>query len=317
MKNKILLLLFLVNAAYCLAQQYIPFPTSNAVWRENGVNFSSGVPGTYDLYYYEIDISRDTFINGYTYHEVQMGGYGRSYLNYVPYNSGPPAEICHGAFREDSLKHIFYYNYWTNTEFLLYDFNLSLGDTLPVTMMNLGNDNIVTAIDSISINGIYHKRYQIESTWNPGQPFAAYIEGVGSTMGLTGGELHITEPPFEVYSWLICFSENGSTTMIDTLSSQSDCDLLNSVESHFDPNQKIAFTIFPNPVISHFSIRTFNSEIGSIAIYDVLGNKVYYSNSDPESKQECIVNCEFFPPGIYFVKMTSGEKIFFEKFIKK
>src|SRR6186713_350232 len=110
--KKITFLLACLHAACCFAQQYVPFPTANAVWRENGVNFSSGVPGTYDRYFYQIFITQDTVINGFTYHGLSMNGTGQAYINYQgPYVTGPPGTICNGAIREDSSKHIFYFDY--------------------------------------------------------------------------------------------------------------------------------------------------------------------------------------------------------------
>jgi len=79
------------------------------------------------------------------------------------------------------------------------------------------------------------------------------------------------------------------------------------------------FIIYPNPVGDQFAISSSQFEIDKIEIYNSLGSNVYSSavNYAPESNQECIVNCEFFPRGIYFLKVTSGGKTFFEKFIKE
>ena len=77
--------------------------------------------------------------------------------------------------------------------------------------------------------------------------------------------------------------------------------------------------ISPNPTTGELKInysdpRAMGIDINRIEIFNALGNRLLYETTNCSS---CIVQCESFPPGIYFVKATAGEKTAFGKFIKE
>jgi hypothetical protein len=79
------------------------------------------------------------------------------------------------------------------------------------------------------------------------------------------------------------------------------------------------FVLFPDPVRSTFRISyndlgNYSGPITTIEIYNSFGKYYYSSAVDCTS---CLVNCASFPPGIYFVKATAGNKIVYKKFIKE
>ena len=94
------------------------------------------------------------------------------------------------------------------TEQVLYDYTLNVGDT--VTKRYYLKDtsmHIVTKIDSVSVNGVYHKLWRMDPV--PGSYMYRYevIEGIGCMNGPTY--------PLDAVGWeqaysLICFSNNGS-----------------------------------------------------------------------------------------------------------
>ena len=81
---------------------------------------------------------------------------------------------------------------------------------------------------------------------------------------------------------------------------------------------------YPNPATKQFVVcsppkdgfagANLHSTIKSIEIFDALGKSVLLSAVHCES---CIVNCESFSPGIYFVKAFAGEKVLIGKIIKE
>ena len=78
----------------------------------------------------------------------------------------------------------------------------------------------------------------------------------------------------------------------------------------------VEFLLSPNPVKDVLVVRSqllAGAEI-EITVYNFLGVKIYTStlNKKPET-----INVEAFPPGIYFVKATSGVNVIFEKIIKQ
>jgi len=314
MKKICFVFLFSYLTSHSIAQQYIPFPTtSDAVWRENAINVSGLT--SHQFSFYEVTIIKDTVISAFTYHELAATGWGYEMLYNNggwngPYVGGVPLPCC-GAIREDGQKKIYYYDYNDLTEYLLYDFNLSVGDTLPLSYINQPNTNIVSGIDSIDINGQYHKRFLIADAFYPTLAYAAYIEGVGSTLGLLGGQFHETVLPLDVFSKLICFSENGSSTMIDTLIDPAQCDLYSGTAP--DLVLKSELHIYPNPCLDKVTIQSA-SPLEQIILYNSLGNKIDSWKTSSDLKEIDLINVH---PGLYFLQVIAGYKTWTEKVIKR
>lgn len=75
---------------------------------------------------------------------------------------------------------------------------------------------------------------------------------------------------------------------------------------NYDNRNKLS--IFPNPVISSFSLTRIPAGVMTFEIYDSFGIKLI------EGKLENEINVEFLPSGLYFLKLNNqGEPI---KFIK-
>ncbi len=124
--KKILISLFsLFLFGQLLGQAYIPFPKSNAVWREY-----SGAPFG-DCQEYNYPISGDTIVNGMTFHKLQKTGYvssyGPSFCNQIKYRYN----FYTGAFRNDSInKRVYFLPSGQTNDTILYDFNLKIDDTI-------------------------------------------------------------------------------------------------------------------------------------------------------------------------------------------
>ena len=84
--------------------------------------------------------------------------------------------------------------------------------------------------------------------------------------------------------------------------------------------------IYPNPVVDEFTIHDSQFTMKAadeISIYNVVGEKVYRAvhcqpcrTSGQQGKLQT-VNCKLFPAGLYYLELTSGEKIYRTKFIKQ
>ena len=72
-----------------------------------------------------------------------------------------------------------------------------------------------------------------------------------------------------------------------------------------------SFLIYPNPVMHGGNNFTLTVN-GQLSIYNVLGEKVYSQTIN--NKQEKI-NCKQFSAGVYFVKVSEGEKLYTQKLI--
>jgi hypothetical protein len=120
----------------------------------------------------------------------------------------------------------------------------------------------------------------------------------------------IYEPPLD--TMIVINDANESLAQTSNCQVTTLC-LNNSINS---PDKIISnpVIIFPNPVSNQFAIDNSGLKFSAIEIYNSLGEKVYSATIHCAS---CIVHCESFSRGIYFAKINSGEKIFFEKFIKQ
>lgn len=300
MKRIIVLLVFFGFAKTNFAQLYQPFPTDSAMWREWAYELDASYNDSWDYQYF---IDGDTIIAGNNYHKILYTGtyhhvsWTSYWINYINQNKG--------AFREDTAKHILFCPYGDTLDYVLYDFNLSIGDTLAQSYMNyLGSGNWVSAIDSILVGGQYHKRYHISNdtagtSWN--YNYVSFIEGVGSTFGLLGFGPSSLWPVFERESHLSCYIHNGTTEYTD--STTTSCDpLIIGIAEHSEETQ---ISIFPNPTTGIINIKTPFSEKTQIEIFDVLGKTIYQTTF---STSENTINLSQFPKGVYSLKASSGNK---------
>jgi hypothetical protein len=192
---------------------------------------------------YNYYINGDTAIGTFVYKKFFRQG------NY--YYFSPPPSSCTGSgsyvdpnpsfFCRSAGKKIFVREASPadTTERLLYDFNLVVGDTLPLTANNYQSDIVVTAIDSVYTPYGYRKRFAISNSWS-----SYLVEGIGHDRGLF-------EPlnlPLECGYNLVCYSLNDSAWYPSTGPS---CDVSAAV---IDQEEQIGVSVFPNPSSGIFDI---------------------------------------------------------------
>lgn len=199
---------------YTVGQTYFPIPEANVFWNitwsDDGC-FQSGVPdGTYSYY-----TSGDTILNSISYRKIIRTG-----LNF-PACFPPTSNNSNGyvgCFRNDTLNKIVYWIQTGDTvEKQLYNFNLYVNDTVRGDIAINCNDAIVTSIDSILINGYFHKQYHVAGTLCSG----VLIEGIGNSLGFI-------EPmqTFEGGGLLNCVNLNNQTIYPN---SATVCNLINDL----------------------------------------------------------------------------------------
>lgn len=86
--------------------------------------------------------------------------------------------------------------------------------------------------------------------------------------------------------------------------------LYNNVLNTSDLVKKEKLSIFPNPVENILNIAT-ESEVLSLEVYDNLGRLITKVN-DQKS-----VKVEDFSKGVYYLKIQTKDKVYYEKFIKE
>jgi hypothetical protein len=310
------ILIFLVFFALCqgygqndsTARDYIPFPTANAVWRECNYN-------AFELQHeedYQYIITGDSLISEKTYHKLQRTGYVRLWddfhrYNYYSYSINEYA----GCYRNDTIeKKVWYVFPDDNTEQLLYDFNLQIGDTLPVKFGYPFGIGIITNIDAIVLDDGLHKRFEVFREFY-GDFYI--IEGVGSTIGLI---LNIPPPgvidPFDII--LRCFSINGNPIYMNPIPGLANCDTAYLDIKNYHQN-KIGISLYPNPVNEQLTVKCNDLNITHIQIIDVTGRAII-DVIPKNDEQEIILDVRSLPAGLYFIKATIDKQSVVRKIVK-
>jgi hypothetical protein len=210
-----------------------------------------------------------------------------------------------GAIRQDiPQKKVYFLPLSQTHDTLLYDFNLYIGDTLPVTY-NTGNDglgviNVVSSIDSVWVGSHFSKRYWISANLSPN--YAALIEGIGSTTGL----LNKIIPMFEWGCNLFCFSQNGATVYPDT---NYLCPVVSINENALPDNLPI--TISPNPATTTLNISDLTTS-ATAEIYDISGKLLITKQLNTTQ-----LDISILAKGFYFIKLSTKEGCVVRKFVKE
>ncbi|NBW71859.1 MAG: T9SS C-terminal target domain-containing protein [Flavobacteriia bacterium] len=297
MKTMITLLLFTFISLTDFGQSYQPLPTSNAMWRENSTGFQCSCCSDY-----QYTITGDTVINTITYHKLQKTGV--NFLEDVIGNCTSNAYSVNqykGCFRNDSTNKLVYYiPEFTSNETVLYDFNLSIGDTVPPSPLNYNGNfiNIVTDIDTVFLGGVYRKRFKLDSCF---LEQLYYIEGIGSTYGL----LSPTMCPFEAFYNLQCFTNNSLPVYPNSTTSCS------SVTANLESLETNQFSISPNPTSGALFITT-NLLAYDISIFNSIGQLIQKKSIHSNSTFLDISNL---PAGALLIQFSDNNKVLYKQTI--
>jgi hypothetical protein len=254
-----MLFLFFVKGQ---SQVYYSFPDSSASWNiEVKAYCWGGIPGP--LYNaYSITFSKDTVISNVTYHKLT--------IPFLQYFSGASCaldntklNVYKGAIRQDTTaKKVFFVPPYGNTEQLLYDFTMQLGDTIRGYLGSFAfQKQIVQSIDSVWVGNTYRKRWNIDTNYD-----VHIIEGIGSTYGviepLPGNTVDQPERS------IICFRQNAQTIFPNP----NNCELITSINSADKILNQVK--IFPNPSNGTFTIDFDKANIKEIVLTDLLGKVI-------------------------------------------
>lgn len=207
MAQKTLLILFLLVTFPFVSnsQNYVPFISTNDssdTWMDlnSCTNFSC-----YDNYTTRYWLDGDTIINGHTYTKVQgktkhkKGADQGQFCTIATYYY----EHYVGAIREVNKRVYFKPDLFTPSEYVAYDFNLNVGDTLPSPDGDVNanaNEPIIQSIDSVLVFGQYRKRFVVNS-------YKYVVEGIGASTGLFNPFTYNTSYRF---MQMQCYAEHGT-----------------------------------------------------------------------------------------------------------
>lgn len=239
-------ILMIITVARTYTQDYIPFNFQEGIWMEHKFEKSDINPLQTIL---QLFCNGDTSIDGNTYNRLY------EYNIVVPTYGFPDTNFTHyiGAIRNVvSEKQVLFVEAGQESEAVIYDFNLELGDTVP----SLFDFYIISEIDSIKFCGRYHRKYVLG-----GYPSDYLVEGIGYGNGLLG----YRNPPTggENTHMLDCYTERGNQQC-------DDCNLLVGYR-----NEMILAGIYPNPTSGIIHINS-ESQISSIRMLDLSGRELLF-----------------------------------------
>lgn len=192
----------------------------------------------------------------------------------------------------------------TNEEYLVYDFNANVGDTLFNVFLDqehIITDFVIVDKDSFLLNNKYYIVQKIAKTSSPSD----YLiwENIGTVHGLflfTG----------LIDDYLSCYSNNDS--VLDLNTRPYNLHMQDTVESSFGncnymltgigKKNTESFNIYPNPNSGNFfiSLNSGIQGIKSIKMLNTLGIIVYFKNNITEE-----INLSELPKGIYFLNIET------------
>lgn len=220
-------------------------------------------------------------IDGLTYREVQYDHLGNGNVH------------TYGYMREED-KRVYFRNGPQDSDFLMYDFNLQLGDSIvEFDYGDYAEYLIVTAIweNEFDQRNIYVLGYDFyfEPYPYPGDYHGldVWYEGIGSERGVVyryQGLLGSDER-------LLCYHED-----YDLIYGGGNCNQSNlSVEENED---EIEDLVFPNPTTGVLNIAM--KDFRNVELFNSMGQCVLQSH-------ETLLNLNNLPAGVYFLKLTDNQ----------
>ncbi len=278
---------------------YHPFPDSNAFWQVRHWNVFTSA--TLDQTRY--GLKGDTVISGKTYHQV-FSLFDSTLTN--------PRSTYYAAIREENKR--VYGVISDSVEHLLYDFNISVGDTERYDYLYTNGGpstfyRVLTSIDSVLLgDGKYRKRFNLSS--NSQASFDIVIEGLGSTLGHA-----IFEPIIDfmctcedVYE-VSCIKEYDTALYLNNpLCNQCFCSFLTSVNDYKKQN---TFQIYPNPTSDQFYIEANTTDKLTVDLFDMKGRRVLNAIVSDKSN----INVTTLPNGIYTLTIKSADRVTNQKLV--
>jgi hypothetical protein len=276
---------------------YIPFP-NQAVWH---VFVWRDYSGTSKFTFEERYTDGDTIING---------------LKYIKYYD----PTLKSAVRNDSINKIVYrYNFFSKKDEVLFNFNLTVGDT--VLVLDKTIKYWIKDIDSVLLlDGRYHNRYSFNDPakmMDPAPKLSPWIEGLGYFHSNVYSSLSESLEESTMYI-TVCASANGKKLIKGSgypgPTDFEDCGgIITDIQTSENSN---AIILYPNPVSNKLQLKWSEQNKNTamhFSITDCLG-KIILEGADTYE----FIDVSVLPPGLYFISLTDKQgNLVRNKFIKQ
>lgn len=269
-----------------LAQTYVPFPKDSVHWRIVKTARDPTFPDNTRRWYCFLYLKGDTIIDSVLYSKL----YENIYPSFV---DSARTEKFKGVIREKNKRVYYAYEADLSKERLLYDFNLSVGDTMLWDNLYINDDwsivsqpAVVYAIDSVQMaNGEYRKRYDLGYT--------VIIEGIGNVRSsLLWAH---SQPALDYAEGFQCVSYPNELIYKRIGVDDDDCFAVPQKPINIEEVDNELFSIYPNPNTGKLF---FSEAIQEFEIFSLLGLSVY-SQKEINTKT---IDISFLSKGIYFLK---------------
>ena len=233
-------------------------------------------------------IHHDTLIFGESYKSI----FKKSFNTYQ-WMGSPPIQSCQGSYLENIFvahireqgKKVFIRI--DTSEYLLYNFNLSVGDTLPLSYNNIFDNITISSLDSINVNGVFLRKFELN-----GGSSSFLIEGIGHEFGF----LEPFPPILECGFQLDCYQRNG-LTYFPTLN--QNCQY--NVNLH--ENKVSEFSI--NRGVNSVFITTKRNGVKELVVREISGKTIMESTFNGNNFELNLVRLN---KGIYIISIDNISK---------
>ncbi len=288
MKTVIYTIVLLLIAAFGFGQSLV---TSNKEW--SNVKIDPFNPNNVSTEY--LKFTNDTMVNGQSYKIVQRST-DENQQNWSFY----------GYIREDSAKKVYFRFNATESEYLFYNFNIQLYDTITAYSVHSLYENLfissqlyfVVSVDSILIGEGYRRQINLGFIEDSTYTFEHWIDSTGNIGGLLHSAVMLV--PMDGYA-LLCFSEDGIVKYHHPYTDS--CYVLTGFDDMHSYNTTVR--ISPNPFSESTTLIVEHSnwlKDMQIDFYDLTGRIVYSKTFFSEIR----LTRNEFNPGIYFYKISYG-----------
>ncbi len=192
-----------------------------------------------------------------------------------------------------------------DSDYLLYDFSLNVGDTFIVQATNdwpEARKLVVTAVDSITLMD-QSKRKRLVLECENGSGEHTWIEGIGDLRGLLAVKKSCL---IDVNENLLCFSFNEEVLYQDP--DEGECWLTTSTKDPIPDD----FTLYPNPASDRIFISgEMSNRSMEFTIYSSTGVNMRSGITSDGS-----ISVNDLPQGVYVIECLQGDKKATSRFVK-
>ncbi len=284
------------------AQQPTPLQISGSGWRYTGWIIQTSYLQE-DVYTFIFN--GDTIINSKLFHKY--------YYSLVEYNGSYPGitiinKAYNGCLRSDGEK-VYYIRKDSLNEILLYDYSLSIGDTVPKGLLNASAKYIITDTMTIQMgDGSYRMKYTLNH-WDV--PY--FIYGIGYFTGLLPIDTFIIRP-YSDGTAFVTYCENGNRVYyhyVGGLGHANWCDFPVAIPEQADNRQTDNLILFPNPATNEFVVtiptELLNEKQLTLRLYNSRGELIH---NEPviTGGGKITMNAGGYASGLYQVSLGNGKK---------